>query len=154
MQAGWENGFDSGMTLVATARSTAGTLRQDVLVDGRFRLTTDEPERLGGTDSAPSPHELLPAAIASCVSTTILMYARTKGWELGAVQVDVEYDPTSDPVSCELVIRTGQHLTAEQVLRLEKVANTCPVRRALAGSVAFRERIVPGAARPALRPAV
>jgi putative redox protein len=142
------------MTLVATARSNVGTLRQDVLVDGRFRLTTDEPEHLGGTDRAPSPHELLPAAIASCVSTTILMYARTKGWELGAVQVDAEYDPGAEPVSCDLVIRTEQQLTEEQLLRLEKVASTCPVRRVLDGTVVFGERIVPGTVLPALRPAV
>ena len=77
------------MSLVATSFSTPGSLRQEVVVDGRFRLATDEPVRLGGTDSAPSPHELLPAAIAACVSTNILMYAQTKGWELGAVDDDL-----------------------------------------------------------------
>jgi putative redox protein len=129
-------------------------LRQDVLVDGRFHLTTDEPERLGGTDRAPSPHELLPAAIASCVSTTILVYARTKGWELGAVEVVAEYDQRAEPVTCDLVIRTEGLLTDEQRLRLEKVAATCPVRRVLAESVAFTERIEPGAVVPALRRAI
>ena len=46
------------MSLTATARSAGDTLRQEVLVDGRHRLTTDEPAQLGGTDTGPAPHEL------------------------------------------------------------------------------------------------
>ena len=71
------------MSLTATARSAGDTLRQEVLVDGRHRLTTDEPAQLGGTDTGPAPHELVPAALAACVAVTIRMYARTKGWTLG-----------------------------------------------------------------------
>ena len=130
------------MSLVAQARSIPGSLRQDVVVDGRFHLVTDEPERLGGDGSAPSPHELLPAAIASCVSTTLLMYARTKGWELGRVEVDVAYDHRSTDRRCHVVVRVEAPLTEEQLERLEKVAATCPVRRALEGAVTFTEQIV------------
>ena len=68
------------MTLIASARSTPGLLKQDVLVDGRFHLVTDEPERLGGTDTGPSPHELLVAALASCTATAVAAYVRTKEW--------------------------------------------------------------------------
>ena len=75
------------MSLTADARSIPGTLRQDVLIDGRHRLTTDEPERLGGEGSAPAPHELFPAALAACVATTLAMYARTKESDLGEVTV-------------------------------------------------------------------
>ncbi len=66
------------MSLSASARSVPGTLRTDVLVDGRFHLVTDEPAVVGGDGSAPAPHELFPAALASCVATTLVMYARTK----------------------------------------------------------------------------
>ena len=71
------------MSLTATARSIPGTLRQEVVIDGQHRLITDEPEHLGGDGSGPAPHELFPAALAACVSTTLVMYARTKGWDLG-----------------------------------------------------------------------
>ena len=64
------------MSLTATARSIPGTLRQTVVIDGQHRLITDEPERVGGEGSAPAPHELFPAALAACVSTTLVMYAR------------------------------------------------------------------------------
>ena len=140
------------MSLTATSYSVEGSLRQDVLVDGRFHVATDEPERLGGADSAPSPHELLPAALAACVSTTILMYARTKGWELGNVEASVEYDHHASPRRCEIVVRTGRPLPADRLARLEKVAATCPVRRALEGGVVFTERVEPAASRaPAVR---
>ena len=44
------------MRLTATARSTPGTLRQQVVIDGRHHLITDEPEHLGGDGSGPAPH--------------------------------------------------------------------------------------------------
>ena len=68
------------MSLTATARSTTDTLRQDVLIDGRHRLITDEPKGVGGTDRGPAPHELLPAALAACIATTIRTYTHTKHW--------------------------------------------------------------------------
>lgn len=67
------------MSLTATARSIPGTLRQEVVIDRKYRLITDEPERVGGDGSGPSPHELFPAALAGCVATTLVRYARTKG---------------------------------------------------------------------------
>ena len=51
-------GMDPGgpaMSLTASARSTGDTLRQELLVDGRHRLITDEPAQLGGTDTGPAP---------------------------------------------------------------------------------------------------
>jgi putative redox protein len=131
------------MSLTASARSVPGTLRQQVLVDGRFLLETDEPVAVGGGDSAPSPHELLPAALAACASTTIAMYARSKGWQLGTVVVDVEYDHRSVPRRCELAIRVDGPLTEVQRERLLKVAGTCPVKRAIEGGIEFGEHIEP-----------
>jgi len=69
------------MSLTASARSIPGTLRQEVVIDRQHRLITDEPQHLGGDGSGPAPHELFPAALAACVSTTLVMYARTKGWD-------------------------------------------------------------------------
>ena len=66
------------MSLTARSRSIPGTLRQEIVIDGKHRLITDEPEAVGGEGSAPSPHELLPAALAACISTTLVMYARQK----------------------------------------------------------------------------
>jgi putative redox protein len=130
------------MSLTATAHSIPGTLRQEIIVDGCHRLVTDEPERLGGEGSAPAPHELLPAAVASCISTTLVMYARTKGWDLGEVTVDVDYDHRSTPRHCVVDVELGGLLSAHQLVRLEKVAQSCPVRRSLEGGVKFEETLI------------
>jgi putative redox protein len=129
------------MSLTASAHSIPGSLRQDVLVNGRHHLATDEPASVGGEDSAPAPHELLPAALASCVSTVLVMYARTKGWDLGDVDVDVDYDHHATPRRFEVTIRLSGELTEEQLARLEKVAATCPVRRSLEAGVEIVERV-------------
>ena len=127
------------MSLTASSHSVPGTLRQHVVIDGRYHLTTDEPPRLGGEGKAPAPHELLPAALASCVSTSLVMYARQKGWPLGDVTVDVDFDNSSMPRRCEITVELDVALTDEQLVRLEKVARACPVRRSLEGGVQFAE---------------
>jgi len=129
------------MSLTASARAIPGTLRQHVVIDGRHRLVTDEPVEVGGDGSAPAPHELLPAALAACIATTLVMYARTKEWQLGEVEVDVEYDHRSTPRRFEIVVRLGGELSDEQLERLEKVARSCPLRRSIENGFEFAERI-------------
>ncbi len=137
------------MSLTATSRSIRGTLRQEIVIDGKHRLITDEPVSVGGEGSAPAPHELLPAALAACVSTTLVMYARNKGWELGQVTVDVEYDHRATPRRCEVAVHISEALTAEQLERLEAVAEACPVRRSIETGFEFAEHISSGARIPA-----
>jgi putative redox protein len=129
------------MSLTATARSIPGTLRQQVVIDGRHRLITDEPQRVGGDGSGPAPHELFPAALAACVSTTLVMYARTKGWELGDVTVDVDYDHRSTPRRFQIAVQVSGNLSDEQLARLDKVARACPLRRSIDAGIEFVEHI-------------
>jgi len=129
------------MSLTATARSVPGTLRQEILVDGRHRLVTDEPVSLGGDGSGPAPHELFPAALAACISTTLVMSARTKEWDLDQVVVDVDFDHRSTPRRFEIEIRVAGNLSESQLERLEKVAAACPLRRSVEAGVEFVERI-------------
>jgi putative redox protein len=127
------------MSLSASARSVGDTLRQEVLVDGRHRLVTDEPEHLGGTDAGPAPHELFPAALAACIATTIRRYARTKGWVLGELSVDVVYDNTSTPRHFDVTITLPPGLTPVQEHQLMRVAQACPLRRSIEAGVVFDE---------------
>jgi putative redox protein len=129
------------MSLTATARSVPGTLRQEVLVGREHGLITDEPERLGGTGSGPAPHELLPAALAACISTTLVAYARSRAWALEDVTVTVDYDNRATPRAFEVAIEVSGHLDARQLERLDAVAAACPVRRALEAGFAFSEHL-------------
>jgi putative redox protein len=132
------------MSLTATARSIPGTLRQEVVIDGKHRLITDQPEELGGDGSGPSPHELFPAALAACVTVTLVQYGRTKGWDLGDVSVAVEYDNHSSPRQVQIAVELGGDLTEEQLERLQKVARACPLRRSVEAGFEFAEQIQVG----------
>lgn len=132
------------MTLIASARSTPGLLKQDVLIDGRFHLVTDEPEHLGGTDLGPSPHELLVAALASCTATAVAAYVRTKQWDVGGIRVDAVYEQKAEPRSFKLKINVEKPITDEQRDRLDKVAASCAVRRSLLTGFEIGECIIAG----------
>ncbi len=132
------------MAMTATAVSIGGGLRHEIDVNGRHTIYTDEPERIGGTDTAPAPHELLPAMLAACASTMVAMYARNRAWELGEVRVDVVYDPEQTPRSVTLTVHLPDGLTEDQVKRLRAVADGCPVKRAFESGFVFEQTLLVG----------
>ena len=126
----------------ATARRDGSTLRHTVQVRDH-QIAVDEPQSSGGDDTGPSPQELLAVSLASCTAITMEMYAARKGWDVGHVEVDVEYSPAERgcPTKFELVVRLADDVPEEQVERLRVIAAKCPVHRALDGEVMFQERI-------------
>ena len=106
-------------------------------------LNIDEPTETGGSDSGPSPQELLAASLASCTAVTMEMYAKHKRWDIGGVEVACEYTPAERgcPTRFKLVLRLPEELTDEQVERLRVIAAKCPVHRTLDGEVMFDERV-------------
>ena len=126
----------------AIARRENGTLRHEVEVrDHSF--TADEPEDKGGTDAGPSPQVLLAASLASCTAVTIEMYADRKGWNIGEVVVDVDYEPAQrgSPTKFDMKVKLPKELPEEQRERLLQIAARCPVHRTLEGEVMFDETI-------------
>jgi putative redox protein len=97
------------------------------------RLTSDEPERRGGTDKGPTPTELLAASLASCTAITLEMYADRKEWDLGLVEVEVDFTESEKemPAGFEVQIRVPTELDEEQHRRLLVIAGKCPVHKAL-----------------------
>jgi putative redox protein len=130
------------MSMTATARRIGNGLTHEIDVNGRHTIITDEPERLGGSDQGPAPHELLAATLASCIATMIAMYAQNRGWEIGETAVEVDYDTDGVQRRFAIDLRLPSDLTPEQLRRLERVAESCPVRRALEAGFAFEERTV------------
>lgn len=117
------------------ARRREGYVHEVDVDDGAHRLVVDEPAAVpGGTDAGPSPTRLLASALASCIAITLEMYAGRKGWELGAVEVEVDvgYDGFV-PASYATTIHLPAELSGEQRERLLAVARKCPVHKAIAG---------------------
>ena len=105
----------------------------DVEVDGRT-VRVDEPPEAGGNGSGPRPTQLLGAGLAGCIAITVEMYAERKGWDVGAVEVDVEMSYEGHvPTSFEVGLKLPAHLDAEQKRRLLVIATRCPVHKVLAG---------------------
>src|SRR6476646_2586799 len=132
-----------GLTrMKATARRDGRTLRHTVQVRDH-QLTVDEPFEAGGDDTGPDPRELLAVSLASCTAITMEMYAVRKGWDIGHVEVDVEYTPAERgcPTKFDLVLRLPHDTPEEQVERLRVIAAKCPVHRTLDGEVMFAERV-------------
>ncbi|HEY1595863.1 MAG TPA: OsmC family protein [Thermoleophilaceae bacterium] len=126
----------------AVARREGGKLRQDVTIR-EHEVTADEPREHGGEDDGPSPQELLAASLASCTAITMEMYAQRKGWEVGDMAVDVNYEPAQrgSPTRFEMVIHMPKELPEEQRQKLMQIAAKCPVHRTLEGEVMFDERV-------------
>ena len=126
----------------AISRRVGGRLKQHVAVRDH-RLTADEPREHGGEDSGPSPQELLAASLASCTAITMEMYADRKGWDVGEITVEVDYEPAQrgSPTRFTMGVQLPKELPEEQRDRLMQIAAKCPVHRALEGEVMFDETV-------------
>jgi putative redox protein len=120
----------------AIVRGGAAGFVQEIEV-GRHRLVADEPSEAGGTDTGPSPYDLLLAALGACTSMTISMYARRKRGPLEHVTVRLQHAKihAQDCAECETKdgmldriereISLSGPLDAEQRARLLEIANRC-----------------------------
>jgi putative redox protein len=132
---------------------SAAGFAQEIIVRSH-RLTADEPVEAGGTDSGPSPYDLLLSALGSCTSMTLGMYARRKSWPLESVTVRLRNSRIHavDCAECEtkegmldrieLDIELRGTLSAEQRSKLLEIANKCPVHRTLVSEINIRTRLV------------
>ena len=134
------------------ARTRLGGFRTDVRL-GDHHLVADEPRSVGGRDLGPTPYDLLSAALATCTSMTLRMYANHKNLDLDSATVRVEHDKVhaEDCVDCETAdgkidefrrtISLEGDLTEAQQNRMLEVADRCPVHRTLHGEIKVRSRL-------------
>jgi putative redox protein len=137
---------------VVIVRGAADGFAQEV-VAGSHHFRIDEPAAVGGTDSGPTPYDLLLAALGSCTSMTVAMYARRKKWPLERVTVHLRHSRVhaEDCVACETRdakltvierdIQLDGTLGEDQRARLLAIADRCPVHLTLTSRMEIRTRL-------------
>jgi putative redox protein len=106
-------------------------------------LVVDEPDEKGGDDEGATPMELFAASLASCTAITVEMYAKRKGWDVGPLEVECEYElpEPGHPTNFKLTLRLPGGCSEEQLERLRAIAAKCPIHRILEGEVTFEEHL-------------
>jgi len=116
---------------------------------GKHRLLADEPAPIG-TDTGPTPYEILLAGLGACTSMTLRMYAQRKGFDLQRIIVRLQHSRihAEDCADCETKqgyllridreIELTGNLDDAQKRRLLEIAERCPVHRTLTSEINIR----------------
>ena len=132
-------------------RGNAAGFAQEIQA-GAHELFADEPIESGGTDTGLSPYDLLLAALGSCTSMTIGLYARRRNWPLQEVVVSLWHSKIHSADCAECETREGKidriereiqligSLTSEQRSKLMEIADKCPVHRTLTSEINIRTK--------------
>lgn len=140
------------VTVVDVQESLTGRYAQRVRA-GRHDFAADEPVAVGGGDSGPGPYDFLLAALGTCTSMTLRMYAEQKKWPLERVHVRLGHrkvhaqdcrdcatrEGKVDEITREILVEGP--LTEAQRARLLEIANRCPVHRTLTSEIKIRSRL-------------
>jgi putative redox protein len=125
-----------------------GRFAQAVVL-GKHTFVGDEPVAAGGGDLGPSPYEFLLAALGTCTSITLRMYADLKKIPLERVIVKLSHQkihaedckdcdkPTALIDHIDRIIELQGDLTEEQREKLLEIANKCPVHKTLTSKVSI-----------------
>jgi putative redox protein len=137
--------------VVVTSQSN---LQNEVSYGEGQTLITDEPASIGGDDAGPDPYTLLLAALGSCISMTVTLYARRKQWPLEGVTVRLRQNRihAKDCQECakdtegyvhriERSVSFKGDLTEEQLARLKEISHKCPVHKTLTAPIVISELV-------------
>ncbi len=138
---------------VVVSETGDGQFTQKIII-GSHVLIADEPIINGGKDTGPSPYDFLLAALGSCTSMTLRMYAKLKKFPLEQVIVRLKHEKihVEDCIGCEnnnskidhieRLIELEGTLTQEQRTQLLEIANKCPVHRTLTSKIIITTKLV------------
>lgn len=116
-------------------------------------VIADELIQDGGTDTGPTPMEILLGTVGACVVVTTKAYAQRKGWPLESVSIELDMERirredypayTGEAAFIHEIrehIRFEGALTEEQRERLLTIAGKCPVHLTLANPVFFKQQL-------------
>jgi len=137
--------------VVVTSRQN---LQNEVRYGSGQTFVTDEPLDAGGEDAGPNPYTLILAALGSCISMTVTLYARRKQWPLEQVTVRLRQNRihAKDCQECaqnaegyvhriERSVSFKGDLTEEQLARLLEISHKCPVHKTLSSQIVIADLV-------------
>jgi uncharacterized OsmC-like protein len=132
--------------------TSISNLKNEVRYGDGHLLVTDEPLAAGGEDSGPDPYTMLLAALGSCISMTVKLYAGRKSWPLERVIVRLRQNRihAADCQECTHTTEGFVHriersvtfegdLSEEQRARLQEIAHKCPAHKTLTSEIVISE---------------
>jgi len=132
--------------------TSLSNLANEVRYGADHKFLTDEPTEAGGKDAGPDPYTLLLAALGSCISMTVTLYAKKKLWPLQRVTVRLRQQRihAADCEECphttegyvhriERSVTLEGDLSEEQRSRLQEIAHKCPVHKTLTSEIVISE---------------
>ena len=109
-----------------------------VATNGRCEMQTDAPLAKGGGGTGFGAHELLEAALATCINMAVRMHASAHGIPLKAVEASVRIlRPDEGTIVFEQVLDLQGPLSDEQRAALMAAADASPVRQTLSKRLQF-----------------
>jgi putative redox protein len=120
------------------------------LIAGGHALRADEPIALGGTETGPTPYDLLVAALGACTSMTLRLYAQRKGYPLEGMTVELKHEKIAAADCSDCDTKTGKVDVIHRKITLRgpldeaaradllRIADRCPVHRTLSGEIKIR----------------
>ncbi len=129
-----------------TATLAGGT--EVTISNDRHTWRADEPTDKGGTDTGPTPYEMLLGSLAACTAVTLSLYASHKGIQLEGIEASYEFDRVhaDDCQDCESEatgfidrisssVRIMGSFDDAQMKRLTQIVSRCPVHKTLENRV-------------------
>jgi ribosomal protein S12 methylthiotransferase accessory factor len=110
---------------------------------GNFTVRTDQPQAVGGENSAPSPFELFLASLATCAGYYVLGFCRMRGIPAEGIRVTqrMERDAATKMIGKITVdIQLPPEFPKQYVPAVVRAAESCLVKKHLEKPPAFEVR--------------
>jgi uncharacterized OsmC-like protein len=118
------------------------------------RLITDQSTHAGGEDTAPSPMELVSAALGSCIALYVHQFCVSRGLSHDGMRIEVTPRNVANPHrigELSVAVCLPGTLSPHTMEMLERVVRSCPVHNTLAHGAAVSVSIEVGSTDLALQ---
>jgi len=98
------------------------------------KVTVDQPPQGGGTDAGPTPLELLPASLGTCVAFFVKQFLATRGLDAAGLAVQVFVAPEANPHRIgrfEVAVSVPKGVPEQYREAVVRVAESCTVHHTL-----------------------